>query len=249
MQHGYIQIQGLTLKAIVALMKELVTEVTVTFERNRLEIIGFDAERISIMEAVTVDENCPVLETPIRVTVLIQDLYKSIRTTEKNDIVLLTTEGDAQNPILVSRILSAKQDRQSWYKLASHSGGPDVLMFPYSPSFFITVDTLSFQKALREVGHSHDRVMLRYNPEKTSLVIDSLYNSIGGGRASIPATTEFTEAHADLYFSKHLQKFLRIAASPQVQVQFQSQHPAIFSYHRDNFSLRLAISPIDQTDL
>lgn len=247
MQHGYIKIQGLTLKAIVALMKELVTEVTVTFDRNRLEIIGFDAERISIMEAVTVDENCPILETPIRVTVLIQDLYKSIRTTEKNDIVLLTTEGD--DPILVSRILSARQDRQSWYKLASYVGGPDVFMFPYSPSPVITVDTLSFQKALREVGHSHDRVMLRYNPEKTSLVIDSLQNSSGGGRASIPATTEFVDAHADLYFSKHLQKFLRIAASPQVQIQFLPQHPAIFSYHRDNFTLRLAISPIDQTDL
>jgi len=246
--NGYIQIQGVTLKAIVALMKELVTEVTISFEENRLEIIGFDAERISIMKAVTVDENTPGTTSPVRVSILIQDLYKSIRTTEKTDMVLLITEGAPTCPILVTRILSSAGDRDSWYKLPALTINPDMVVFPLSDSPPITVETSSFQKAVREIGHSHERVMLRYDPLKLRLVIDSLHGSKAGGRASVAATSLRTDKHESLYFTKHLQKFLRIAASPQVEVQLELDRPAVFSYHKDNFVLRLAVSPIDQTE-
>lgn len=226
-------------------MKELVTEVTFTFAGNSLEITGFDAERVSIVCLKTVSENAAFVEVPIQVSVYIQDIYRFIRTVEKQDELIFTVEGEI--PLLTSRILSHREDRQSWYKYPLLKTETAKVVFPVAETYeqCVRIPTAPFQKAVREIGHSHLRMVLQLDP-KAGVILSSTSGEEGGGKVTIKALVN--TAYRGTFFTRYLHKFLRVAASNTICIQTKPEFPLTLRYDLENHQISIAISPI-QTDL
>lgn len=227
----YADVNAITMKTAINILKETLTDVLFFFKNDILEICGSDPENVSISKIVVHLSNVQ-LEGPqnsITIGVCLQDAHKFLRGADKKDGLIMTLEHGK----LAFRLISSGQDRNSWYKFPSVQLAPDRMCFTPPEDIAHEVHFISrvIQKSLKEVVHGHELVEIESVPGKgvTFLTYDP---NLGGGRVTLFTTDTIVGHTKASYFVRYIQKLLRVLPSTEVGIWFPAtpENPLVISY-------------------
>lgn len=243
----HIEIKASPFKNVVALMKELLTDVQFIFRRGYLEIIGLDAESVSILKARIPHEMD--LSEDVIVGSYLTEFYKFLRNAEKDDTILLGVEDSPQNfQYLVCRLNSEIHERRSWYKFPHVQVDSSRLVFPeirYDQC--LTFKTTNLQKALREIAYQQStcqqKVVDITISEAKGFSMSTFSILQGGGSVTLFPENVVCGYHGTFY-SRYLLKFLRVAVAAEIQMYLKQGGPLVLAYTMEGSTVEIAIAPI-----
>lgn len=233
-------------KRVVAMMKDLLTDVNLRFEDHTVSIVGVDPEKVTITSLAIESEN-PVAIKPVQIGVYLGSLYKFIRSVGKDDEMSLTVENDH----LTVKIHGI--ERYSEFTFKGLTLDHEIIRPPLvdEEQALALMNTLTFQKALRELGHDTNKVSIHF--DETGTISLSGGDDSGCGKVMLhPCTQGLTwavsprETFCDAYFIKYLDKFARGAVSKTLLLTFKKDHPLVMTYFVASIEARISffVAPI-----
>lgn len=227
----YADVDAITIKTAINILKETLTDVLFFFHEDMLEICGSDPENVSISKVVIQLSNVQ-LQGPnnsITIGVCLQDAHKFLRGADKKDGLVMTLEHGK----LAFRLISSGKDRNSWYKFPSVHLAHDRMCYtpPTTTSQEVHFSSRVIQKSLKEIVHGHELVEIESIPGKgvTFLTYDP---NLGGGRVTLFTDNVVLQQTKATYFVRYIQKLLRVLPSMTVAMIFPvtPQDPLVISY-------------------
>lgn len=218
-------------KRVIAIMKDLLTDVHLRFEGHTVSIVGVDPEKVTIT-SLCIECEKPVSEIPVRIGIYLGNLYKFIRSVNKDDDISMTVD----NNTIVVEIFG--KERYSEYRIQGLEL-PDQIVEPppiYEEQALALVNTLTFQKAIREVCHDSTKILINFD-ETGIITLSSGDTTSGFGKVLIHPCTQGTtwaipprKEFNGMYFIKYLDKFARGSASKTMLLTFKDDHLLVLTY-------------------
>jgi len=239
----YADMDAITMKKAVSILKESLTDVLFYFSGKTLEICGADPEKVSISKVILTLTNIQ-MESPTTIAACLQDINKFLRGVEKQDGLIITIEPGEQ---LAFRIVSSTADRNTWYKFPRVGIAKDRMVYniPETPSQVVTVSSRLVQKTLKEIVHGHDLVTIKLQESPQAFTFQTFDNELGGGKTSIFPDQDVTISFKNSYLVRYLQKLLHVIQPLPLTFQFYSvDSPLVLSYSvNENFQGWMAMCP------
>lgn len=243
-------------KRILSVLKDLLTDVNILFDRTQVRIGGVDPEKLVVTQLSLLHfEEYSCVEDGIRVGVYISYLHKMLRGVGPDHVIEMTIKRDTPSVLEVT-VLHAGKNTRSFTAVRSMDLPLEKIDIPEVEfDAMVTVPMKDMQKALREVGLLSKRVCLGYTNDIVQLISSG---PIGVANLAIGPTPDGLVWHKQaregshgIYFTKFIEKFVRPDVSDTIDIYFRKSFPLVFQYTDKDYLgvFQFAIAEIEEPNV
>lgn len=236
-------IQACAFKSLLEVLKDIINDVNICFNKDGMKIIAFDVARVTLvymfMSADNFEEyNC---NKEIFVGINVLNMFKLLKSISNNDVLSMNVTDECLNIILTND--SKKSTSKFSIKLLDLN--EDVLEVPdIEMPLMTTVSSLDFQKIVRDMSNIGDNMVIKRT--KNTIEFECI-GDFASKTTSIEQTEDVGEMTSTGLFSlKYLSMFTKATIlCPIVQIlQNDDESPAIFKYNIANLGeLKFYLAP------
>lgn len=240
-------------KRVLGVLKELLTDVNILFDRTQIRIGGVDPEKLVVTQLSLLHfEEYSCVEDGIRVGVYVSYLHKMLRGVGPNHIIEMMIKRDTPN-VLEITVLNPEKNTRSFTAVRSMDLPLEKVDIP-SVDFesMVTVPMREFQKALREVSLLSKRVCLGYTGDIIQLIASGPMGvanlAIGPTPDGLVWHQQTGEGSHGIYFTKFIEKLVKPDVSDTIDINFRKGFPLVFQYSDKDYLgvFQFAIAEIEE---
>lgn len=229
-------------KAVLNVLKDLMTDVNIRFEQNEIRILGVDPEKVAVIQAeiVTV-EDYTCTDNNVYVGVNVPYLYKALRGVGREDTLEMQINRATPNTLEIT-VLTPEKTVRSSLSLKSLDVPLEQAVIPdVQYDAIATLNATDLLRALRDVSHVSKRVALGKMQDTVTLLASG---PMGVSHLALrPSWVKYTEGPMHgLYLVRYLEKFVKPTTGKTVDICFKQDFPLVVQYTDNSYMAALSIA-------
>lgn len=247
----YFKHNAQLLKQIVAVTKDVMTEVNIRFDATSVSIVGVDPEKTAVvqMRLDTTKLQSYEFSQTVTIGVFLGNLHKLLRNAPKDGTIEMVVYRDAPD-VLVIRITGSGVGTE--IRLKSLGIPVQNITIPsvgYDGGFYIP--SVYLYRIARELNHVGTEMTVSTLPGeqiKFEACKDSTSDEVTVGPGLL-LWDVVGEEFSEKYLGRYIEKLSKTQIDKSILVQFKKGHPLSFMYKFDEGFIRFLVAPIIQNNV
>jgi len=147
-------IQAVAIKSLVEILKDIINDVNVYFDKTGMKIVALDVARVTLIHVILHAENFEEYSCPEDVTVgmNMSNIFKLLKSISNNDIISITNTDED----LIIHVTNSTKKSSSTFKVKLLDLNDDLLEIPDekehgSTKVYTSISSVEFQKIVRDM--------------------------------------------------------------------------------------------------
>lgn len=241
--------QALQFKALLDVLKDLLTEVNIRFDEKGIKIVSLDPGKIGMIHLTVYNFDRYECNSTFYCGVYMTYLYKIMRTVSTGHYVewRITEETPRIMEVLV---VNPEKRTQVTHRLKVLDLDIEEISIPQVDfDCVISMPSADFQKYVKELSHVANTMTIRAGGRNVHFISSG---DLGESVIQVsPTPSGMNWLHNDhsstfegTYFIKYLERFSRGQVDPTVELFFRQNYPLVMRYQMTIGSLRFIVAPI-----
>lgn len=252
---------ALQIKAIIDILKDLITDANLCFKKDEVSIVQMDPERVVAVSA-SINQIFSYQregDEDLMIGVNMQNLYKILRGVNKNNVLKMEIMENTKNvlKITIENLVNETISTTSLYSLDIPKEQPSIPMFTYDA--VLRMPTLDFVKTIKDLSHGSKKITItatrQQYPHLSYLTLSTkgdvyVYTtsiSICPSEGGLEWLSFMEDKVHGQFFSRYIEKFGKPQISKTIELSMKKSGTLCLSYPEMEIgSLSMIIAPISQ---
>jgi proliferating cell nuclear antigen len=242
--------QALQFKTLLDVLKDLITEVNIKFEKDLIKLVSLDPGKIGMVHLVVNKIEFYQCSQELYVGIYVAYLYKILRSVTTSHHLEWRIRKDDLN-ILEIIVTNPEKRTFTTHKIKTLNLDVEDVIIPHVTfEYVISMPSSDLQKYIKELSHVSNVICIRGSGKDVEFVASG---DLGESVITVSPTPsglnwihkeKNEEQFEGKYFIKYLEKFVKTQVDNTVELYIKSKYPLILRYHMTIGSIRFCVSPI-----
>ncbi len=242
--------QAMQFKTLFDVLKDLLTEVNIKFDKEGFKIVSLDPGRIGMIYLSVFNFEHYTCQQTLYAGIYVGYLYKIIRTVTTGHYIEWRIRHD--DPKTLEVILSHHDRRiQTTHKLKILALDIEEITIPQVEfDCILTMPSADFQRYIKELSHVSNVITMRGSGNQIQFISKGDLGETCIDISPTPSGLNWIHRREDTatfeasFFIKYIERFSRGQVDSKVEVYFRQEYPLVLKFNMAIGSLRFCVAPI-----
>jgi proliferating cell nuclear antigen len=238
-------IQAVAIKSLVEILKDIINDVNIYFDKDGMRIIVLDVARVTLIHVSLLAENFEEYRCSpdTMIGINMSNIFKLLKSISNNDILTITNTDED----LIITVSNTNKKCTSEFKVKLLDLNEDILEIPSSYKTYIdtSISSVDFQKIVRDMVNIGSEMHIS---RKDNVIEFSCEGDFASKKTQLETSEVATSESAGTFSLKYISLFTKATIlCPLVQIiQEDDDSPIIFKYSVANLgTLCFYLAPLN----